>query len=58
MTSVAEKQVPVQIMSELRAILSQPYLEVCNVCHGVGKVSPRCICPKCQGTGERRLKLL
>ncbi|MFM1895136.1 MAG: hypothetical protein RLZZ385_210 [Pseudomonadota bacterium] len=58
MASVADKQVPVQALKELRAILSKPYPDVCNVCNGAGKMPGTTLCPKCKGSGQRLLRLL
>ena len=58
MMSAVDNKVSSQAMRELQAILKKPYSDVCNVCKGVGVITPNSTCPKCKGTGQRLLKLL
>lgn len=52
------KETPRQALVELVSILKQPYKDVCNVCKGAGKITESSVCPKCNGSGQRLLKLL
>lgn len=56
--TVTDKNVPQQALVELQSILKKPYQDVCNVCHGNGKITDNSTCPKCKGSGQRLLKLL
>ena len=55
---IGDKKIPRQALTELQSILKKPYLDVCNICNGAGKITNNSICPKCKGSGQRLLKLL
>ncbi|MEQ8954079.1 MAG: hypothetical protein RL120_08075 [Gammaproteobacteria bacterium] len=56
--SPAKKSVNNKAMEELQRILRQPYQDACNICKGSGRITKHSLCPKCQGSGQRLLKLL
>jgi len=40
------------VLQAMIEILSQPRIRRCLHCHGKGLVSPRAVCPCCQGYGR------
>ncbi len=57
--AAAEKSVSNnKAMEELQKILRKPYQDACNVCKGSGRITENSACPKCQGSGQRLLRLL